>query len=280
MKDSPQTSGWQLQRGAADAYERYLVPAIFRQWAEALVRQAHCGAGDRVLDVGCGTGIVARSAAGLVGPDGTVVGVDVNPAMVMVARHVAAHVSPPIRWDEADMRALPFPDHAFTVTLCQFALTFVPDAVAALTELRRVTEPGGRVVLTVWRDLARNPGWALFATALERHVGEAAADMMRVPFTLGDPDELRGLFVHAGFAGVRLHSEVKMTRFPSPAEMIRRQAASSPLAGPVGALDTAALCDLEVELAGLLRQYTDDDGVAFPSEAHIITAQRLPSTNK
>jgi ubiquinone/menaquinone biosynthesis C-methylase UbiE len=274
MKNSPQTSGWQLESSAPDAYERYLVPALFGQWAEALVQQAQCGAGDRVLDAGCGTGIVARLAAGRVGPGGTVAGADVNPAMVAVARRVASRVRPAIRWDEADMCALPFADHTFNVTLCQFALMFVPDRVAALTELRRVTEPGGRVVLTVWRDLARNPGWSSFATALERHAGAAAANLMRTPFSLGDPDDLRGLFAQAGFEEVRLHADVKMTRFPSPAEMIRRQAASSPLAGPVGALNTTALRELEVDLAGLLRQDTDDGGVAFPSEAYIVIARR------
>jgi ubiquinone/menaquinone biosynthesis C-methylase UbiE len=273
MKDSPQRSGWQLEHSAPDAYERYLVPAVFEQWARTLVQQAHCSAGDRVLDVACGTGIVARLAADRAGSDGAVVGADVNPAMVAVARRVASRIRPPIQWDEADMCALPYPDRTFNVTLCQFALMFVPDRVGAITELRRVTEPGGRVALTVWRDLEHNPGWSLFATALERHVGAAAASMMRAPFTLGDPDELRGLFAQAGFEDVRIRADVKMTRFPSPAEMIRQQASSSPLAGPVGALDAVALREFEMELAGLIRHYTDD-GVAFPSEAHIIIAQR------
>jgi SAM-dependent methyltransferase len=269
-----QEPGWRLDSSGPEAYERYLVPAIFAPWGERLVDAAGIGAGERVLDAACGTGIVGRLAAARVGPRGAVAGVDVNPGMVTVARAVAAGSSPAIEWHDGDVRSLPFPGHSFDVVLCQFSLMFLADRGAALAEMSRVLSPGGRVAISVWQSLAHNPGWSLFVSALERHAGADATAIMRAPFALGDADEVHGLLVGAGFGDVRRHVDEGVIRFPSPLEMVRRQAASSPLAGPVDALDTAARIRLVRGLTDLLAPYTDDTGVAFPSRAHLFTARR------
>src|SRR5215203_4092465 len=77
---------WQLTGSAAELYERYLVPAITSVWAADLVQRAALQAGERVLDAACGTGIVARRAAEWVGERGTVVGLDLSPGMLAIAR--------------------------------------------------------------------------------------------------------------------------------------------------------------------------------------------------
>src|SRR5262249_1850701 len=149
----------------------FLVPTIFRPWAEALLTLAALQPGERILDVACGTGVVARLAAVQVGPTGQVRGVDLNPGMLAVARSVPAPTGAVITWQEGTATALPLEDAAFDVVLCQQGLQFFPDRVAALQEMHRVLVPGGRLALSVWGPIASSPGFAVLAEALARHVG-------------------------------------------------------------------------------------------------------------
>jgi len=112
-------------------YERFFVPAIGAPLAKDLIRVAALRPGERVLDVACGTGVVARFASEQVGTTGTVVGLDVNPGMLAVARSA----TPPgmsIEWHQASAEGMPFPDAAFDVVLCQMGLQFMPNKQAAL----------------------------------------------------------------------------------------------------------------------------------------------------
>jgi SAM-dependent methyltransferase len=119
--------GWQLAGCLPENYERHLVPALFGPWAAQLVELAAPGPGERVLDVACGTGIVARRAAALVQPGGAVAGLDSNRGMLEVARAAAAEVRPVIDWRAGDAADLPFPDGVFEVVLCQQGLQFFPE---------------------------------------------------------------------------------------------------------------------------------------------------------
>jgi SAM-dependent methyltransferase len=116
----------------AEAYEQRFVPALFAQLAPWMVDQIDLRPGQPVLDVACGTGIVARTVAERVGP-GSVTGVDRNEAMLTVA----GRLRPDIDWRHGDVAALPFEDGTFAVVLCQSALMFFPDATAALAEMAR-----------------------------------------------------------------------------------------------------------------------------------------------
>lgn len=275
MGDTTTTTGrgWQLHGSAADAYEQHLVPAIFDALSRRLVTTADVGPGDRVLDVACGTGVVARAAARRVGSSGAVTGIDVNPDMLATARRSAAQVTPPIDWRQGDAEALPFDDDAFDVVLCQEAVQFFSDRVAALREMHRVAVPGGRVAFSVLRSVEHNPVYAIFAQALGDHAGDAAEQMMRSPFALGDADALRAAARAAGLTDVGIRIAVNEERFASVREFVRQEAASSPLAGPLGALAevqrTALVASLEQQLAPQL----DDTGLAFHNETHIVTAR-------
>jgi SAM-dependent methyltransferase len=137
-----------------DAYERYLVPALFEPWAEVLLDTVVIAPGSRVLDIASGTGVVARAAAGRVGSEGHVVASDVSSAMLA---HSAAAGAPtgvcaPIEYREASADALPFEDGSFDVVLCQQGLQFFPAQVAAVSEMRRVLCPGGVAGIAVWAD--------------------------------------------------------------------------------------------------------------------------------
>lgn len=110
-------SGWQLEASAPELYERYMVPAVARLWAADLVERAAPKPGERVLDIACGTGIVARFAAATIGT-GHVVGLDINEGMLAVARSRSASLGLHIEWREASALDLPFADSSFDLILC------------------------------------------------------------------------------------------------------------------------------------------------------------------
>jgi SAM-dependent methyltransferase len=182
---------WQVTGSAAEVYERQLVPAIFGPWAPRVLDLAAPAGGERVLDAACGTGVVARLAAERVGPDGQVVGLDLNPGMLAVAAGLPVQGAP-TGWVQADAGRLPFQDRSFEVVCCQLGLQYVPDRAATLVEMARVLTPGGRLAAMVWRSIDRSPGFAGLAEALDRHLGPAVGAIMRAPFGLGDEGPCAG----------------------------------------------------------------------------------------
>ena len=268
------TGGWQLAESGPEAYEQYLVPPLFAPWAERLIEHADLREGDRVLDVGCGTGIVARRAAARVGEEGTVVGLDVNEGMIEVARAAAAELDPAIEWRQGDATDLPFRDETFDVIFCQQALQFVEDPAATLREMHRVLVPNGRIAVSVLRSLAFNAGYEVLAEALERHAGTDAGMMMRSPFRGFTRDELRTLAEDAGFREPVVRIEISSVRYPSVEEFVRREVASSPLAGSLGSLDEDARETLVRDVEEALHDYIDDDGVVIPLDSHVLVAHR------
>jgi ubiquinone/menaquinone biosynthesis C-methylase UbiE len=274
MSELRQREGWQLEESSAEAYERYLVPLLFAPGAQYLVELAAPGPGERVLDVACGTGIVARRAVAKVGSGGMVVGLDINEGMLEVARKVSADIHPAIEWHQEDATGMPLPDRAFDVVLCQQGLQFFPDRPAALGEMHRILVQNGRLVLSVLRSIEHNPGYRLLAEALERHVGPDAGAMMRSPFPSLSADELRDLITGAGFRDVRIFLGIGPVRYPSVEEFLRWEGASSPLAGPIGALRDDVREALIRDVGEALRTYTDDEGIVFPTETYIAAARR------
>jgi len=220
---------WHLAGTAPEIYAEHLVPAVFAPWAPVLLDAAAVGIGHTVLDVACGTGVVAAAAAERVGPSGAVTGVDINPGMIAVAARTQG-----VRWAQADAARLPFPDGGFDRVLCQAGLQFVPDRLGALREMRRVLRPGGRVALLVWRALHHSPGFAALADALQAVVGPEAAAVMRAPFVFGDdPRPLVTLLDSAGFGDVDVQARAGTVRFASVEAFVRCQRAASPLAAHV-----------------------------------------------
>jgi ubiquinone/menaquinone biosynthesis C-methylase UbiE len=273
MIQTAPAEGWQLEGNSAEAYERYLASA-FSPWADQLVALAGVREGERVLDVACGTGIVARHAVGRTGTSGAVVGLDLNADMLRVARTVAAAVRPAIEWREGNAAELPFPDGAFDAVFCEQAMQFFSDPVQALGEMRRVLTAGGRAAVSVCRPIQYSPAYVTMADALERYVSAEAGAMMRSPFSPWDVDAFRALFTRAGFGEVRVRIEICSIRYPSSEEFLRREAASSPLAGPISALGADVRRDLIRDLQAALFDHADDDGVVCGVESYVALAQR------
>jgi len=271
-----QQGQWQVAGSAPEVYQRELVPAVFGAWAPILVELAHPRPGERVVDVACGTGIVARIAAARVGPTGAVVGVDLNPGMLSVARSAVltdSRSSAPLQWQEANADKLPFPDESFDIVYCQLGLQFFADRAGALREMRRVLGAEGRLALMVWRAIHESPGFAALAESLERHIGQAAAAIMRAPFGLSNADQLVDLVRAAGFQDIAIQQRVGTVRFPSVERFVLSYVAGSPLAGPVSQANDAARGALTTDVRNALEKYTSNTELAFPIAAHLLSAR-------
>lgn len=263
MNARPQAETGQVIASAAEIYDAVFVPALFAQFAPILAEAAGIGPGARVLDVGCGTGVAALAAVGRAGSGGQVTGIDINPAMLAVARRKSATV----RWIEAPAEALPFADESFDAVLCQFALMFLADRTAALREMRRVLRPGGRIALLVWDAVERTPGYRDLVALLGEIVGPAAAEALRAPFCLGDPAAITAELAAAGLAADEMRTVTGTARHPSLDAWIDTEIGGWTLAGTV---DAATLARLKAAAHDRLARYVGPDGaIAFPAPAHL-----------
>ncbi len=240
-------------------YERYFVPTIGRPIAEDLVAGARLRPGEQVLDVACGTGIVARLAAGQVAPSGAVTGADINPGMIAEAERACAALSN-ASWHEADASALPMPDDSFDVVFCQMGLQFFPAKLPALKEMRRVLRPGGRVLVNT-----PGPMPALFAVirdAVASHVGPKPAAFLDAVFSIHDPDEYTELLRSAGFGQPEVRRDDKTLDLPPAAAFLWQYLQSTPLGAAVfGNTDAGERAALEADVRQNCRQFETDSGL-------------------
>jgi SAM-dependent methyltransferase len=197
----------QVTATAADVYDEFFVPALFAQWTDVVLDAAGVRRGHRVLDVGCGTGILARAAHAR---GASVIAVDPNDGMLAVAQGAA----PEIDWRNGVAEQLPLADREVDRTVSQFALMFFTDQKAAMAELARVTRADGRIAVAVWDALERNPGYARLAALLDDLFGVDAGDALRAPFRLGDRDALSEMAA-AGIEAPTVTTHDGIARFDS-----------------------------------------------------------------
>jgi ubiquinone/menaquinone biosynthesis C-methylase UbiE len=248
-------------------YERYFVPAIAGPLAGDLVEAAALRPGDRVLDLACGTGIVARLAAGRVGPTGTVTGLDINPGMLAVAR-AATPPGTVIGWHQAPADDSALPDDAFDVVVCQLGLQFFPDQAAALREMHRVLAPGARIVLNV-PGPAPEP-FLILAEELARHIRPELAPFVQQVFSLHDTRQLQELLAEAGFTGTTAEPASTTLALPPPAEFLWQYVHSTPLAAAAAGAGEAARAALERDIVTRWKPFTHDDRLML--ELRVVTA--------
>jgi ubiquinone/menaquinone biosynthesis C-methylase UbiE len=256
----------QVSRSAADVYEDFFVPALFQEWAGRVADAAALEPGHQVLDVACGTGVLARSALDRVGPGGAVTGLDRNDGMLAVARRKSGGID----WRSGRAEALPFGDDAFDAVVSQFGLMFFEDRVKALAEMWRVLRRGGRLAVAVWASLDRSPGYHALTALIERLFGKRVASELEAPFVLGDSAALGALFARAGIIETKISTGPGTVRFPSLEEWIRTEIKGWTLAD---VLDDAQYEALRRESARHLSEFVRPDGtVEFAEEAHIVTS--------
>ena len=255
---------------AATAYETLFVPALFRQWTPIVADAANIKSGDRVLDVACGTGVLAREAAARAGQTGHVVGLDPHAGMLAVAKSV----SPVIDWEQGMAEALPFPDCSFDAVVCQFGLMFFADRNKAVREMLRVLAPGGCCAVAVWDSLENAPAFAALVAVLDRVAGNAAGDALRAPFALGDRQALAALFSGAGAGSVDVETRKGRAQFPSTHEFVEAEIRGwLPVMGV--ALPEPTINRILIEAENVLARYAmPAGGLAFDVSAHVVSSRK------
>ena len=260
---------FEAQVAAAKAYETLFVPALFGQWASLVVEAANLVEGERVLDVACGTGVLARNAQQRTGPTGYVAGLDPSPGMLAVAKEL----SPSVDWRQGVAELLPFPDGSFDAVISQFGFMFM-DRDKAAHEMLRVLRPNGRVVVAVWDSTDNIPAYAAEIALLERIAGTRAADALRAPFVLGDRERFAGIFRSAGASSIVMNTFKRIGQFPSIRVMVEAD-----LRGwlPVMGVDLTEeeISRILEEAQEVLASYVSDDGrVTFDASAHLLSARK------
>lgn len=267
------SKGWQLTGTAAEGYQDIIVPWILGPFAEALVEVAAPRVGEVVLDVGCGTGAATRAAAALVGPSGRVVGLDINAGMLAVARATAGGEG--ITWVEGSATELPLEDQSFDVVVSAQAIQFVPDTAAAAREIQRVGRAGGRVAVSVWRGVDRNPYFAATGAAVAEHLGAEAGRGLTAGFRMTDPGDLMAAFHAAGLEDVLLGTIARELDLPDLMTLVPRHMAATPVAPALHAAAPGTGEAIGASAAAALAPFAIGDGARIPFESWCVQA-RIP----
>ena len=255
---TPKASFRKQSGTAAQIYEQSFVPSVARPASGQLFELAELRPGQRVLDLACGTGVAARRAAEEVGSTGSVVGVDLSPEMLAVARTIPAPDGVEIEWEEADAGSLPLPAGSVDVTLCHMGMMFFADKAAALAEVRRVLVSDGRFALST--PGAIQAPFELLDRALVEHINPDLGGFVRAVFSLHDPDVVTSLLGEAGFVDIDGITRTIPLQLPRPAEFLWQYIASTPLGVFVGNAPDDAQAALEKEIVETWQPFVDDDG--------------------
>ena len=253
----------------AEVYDAQFVPALFAHWGPIIAAEAEVREGDRVLDVACGTGALTTTVADIVGPAGSVAGLDANPEMLAVARRKPVQ----IEWLEGKAEALPLPDESFDAVVSQFGFMFFNDKPQALREMMRVLKPGGRLAVAVCDAIENSPGYGTFALLLDRLFGSQVGNAFRAPFSLGNPGRLHEICREAGMESAQIVQRNEKVRFRSIDVLVSTERACVWTLG--GILTDAQFERLLEESETSLRPFVIDGGaIEFDMPSLIIKATK------
>ena len=251
-----------------DAYERWLVPSVFRPFAAELARRAAELTPDRILELGAGTGVLTRELVAAM-PSATVTATDLNDAMVDLGRGLA----PSAHWRPADAMDLPFGNSEFDLVVCQFGVMFF-DRPKAFREIHRVLRPGGAFVFNAWDRIETSEFADVLTQALATMFPDDPPEFLRrTPHGYHDVGRIHADITSAGFDPA---SEIVTIDMRSPAASCRVPAIGycqgTPLRSEIEARGPGRLMEAtDVTAAAIAARFgeTDIDGLI---RAHVVTA--------
>lgn len=256
----------------AENYQRYFVPAIATPVSADLLRTAGLQPAERVLDIACGTGLIARLAAEQVGPTGAVTGMDVAPDMIDVAKAIPSPAGAHVEWHVGDAASLPFPDDSYDVVLCQMGLMFIEDRAAALAEMRRVLAPTGRLVVNTPGSIHHT--FELMEQAIVDHISPELGGFVRAVFSMHDPVAVAALLREAGLDDVSSTVSTATFQLPPPADFLWQYINLTPMGPFVAKAPEAAKVAMERQVVDGWSPYVVDGATLVDQPMVIATGRK------
>ena len=256
---------YQLNIKEAKFYEKHFVPTLFKKWAELIVEELNLEPSNQVLDIACGTGIVARTVLkkGIESID--ITGCDLNAGMLQVASEIA----PNITWTVGNAEHLPFENNSFDKISCQFGVMFFQDPIAALNEMIRVLDSNGKIIISIWNTIEENEGYYDLLILLEKIGEPELGSILRSPFILGKKQKIEELIKASNVQNFKLETIQAGVEFPSIEYWIDCDIKASPIATRISEEQYSYLVD---DAKIKLNHYVDSTGkVRFNLSAHIVS---------
>lgn len=258
---------YQLEINGAKFYEQNFVPALFEHWAKRTVEKLNLEESDHLLDIACGTGIVARVARAGNTVNLKVTGCDINKGMLAVAKEI----DPEINWIEGSAENLPFDDDSFEKVSCQFGFMFFQDLVKTLNEMERVKKKNGKIIIGIWDAIEANEGYFDLLKIIENIGGQNLGLTLRAPFNLGDKREIDIIMKSSNISNYKLETIKERVKFPSIEHWIDCDVKASPIAEKITDQQYA---ELQKEAKTKLNKYVEkDQKVRFNMSAHMLTIE-------
>src|SRR4029077_4468716 len=270
---------WQISAQYWDKY-RTLIAQMFAPLTSGLIEEARIGIGQKVLDIGGGSGEPSLAISSIVGPTGSVMYTDPAAGMVESAQAEAHRRGlTNIRFRQCSADDLPFPDRTFDVAVGRLSAMFFVDPVKAVREALRVILEGGYVSFVVWGPKEANPFFSVIADVIDRFVEGPPEDSgARDTFRFAVPGELAGILQQAGAKNVverrldfQIEAAVSFEQF-----WLLRTEMSGTLREKMAGLTPAQLPIIKQAVADSARRYFADGTMNFPAEA-LIVSDRKPA---
>ncbi len=253
-------------------YDRYMVPLVFRPYAEQTAERAKAFAPRRILETAAGTGVVTEALYEAI-PAAEIVATDLNaPMLEQAAQRVGAAN---VHFEHADALDLPFEDGSFDLVVCQFGIMFFPDKVQGNREARRVLRDGGKYLLVIWDKVENNLATKVAGRAVaDLFPDEPAAFYERIPFRYHERALIESDLRAAGFAEIAFQTVKLRSRAASARDAAIGLTQGTPMRSEIEKRGTEALARATDAAARALLQFEGPDGFDAPMSAHFVTATR------